>query len=106
MNSIGSDLERVVTINPKKASTQSSTYGEGSPLLGKRRLQSIELLNILMDLKEASIDQALGKSTIAQDLIKMYYHFPWHNILHNVLTSLIKHVLNFGDYPMFEAEVD
>jgi hypothetical protein len=106
VTAIGSDLERVVSLDPKKACTQSSTYGGGSPLLGKRRLQSIELLNILMDLKETKIDEALGQSTVAQDLIKMYYHFPWHNILHNVLTSLIKHVLNFGDYPMFEAEVD
>jgi hypothetical protein len=105
VEAIGQDLASVVSIDPKKAEKQSATYGCGSPILGRRRLQSIELLSIVMELKEPQIDEALARTSIAQNVVKLYYQFPWHNVLHNALTKLIKSVLNYTEYPLFEAEV-
>lgn len=102
---IGKDIEEVVKYDPRKESSRSTTYGYGSPHFGRRRLQSIDLLSILMENKDASIDQALARTSLAENLVKLYYHFPWHNVLHNSLTKLIKTVLNYSDFPLLEAEV-
>jgi hypothetical protein len=58
-----------------------------------------------MDLKEPAIDGALSMTSIAQNLVKLYYHYPWHNILHNSLTKLLKSVILNNEHPRFEAEV-
>lgn len=102
---IGKDIEEVVKTDSKKASTRSTTYGYGSPHFGRRRLQSIDLLSILMENKDPQIDQALAKTSLAENLVKLYYQFPWHNVLHNSLTKLLKTVLNYSEFPLFEAEV-
>jgi hypothetical protein len=105
VEAIAKDIEIVVSIDSKKAQTQSTTYGCGSPYFGRRRLQSIELLSILMELKDPRIDHALASTSLAQNLVRLYYHFPWHNVLHNALTKLIKTVLNYSEFPLFEEEV-
>eukprot|EP00475_Leptophrys_vorax_P033466 TRINITY_DN5259_c0_g1_i1.p1 TRINITY_DN5259_c0_g1~~TRINITY_DN5259_c0_g1_i1.p1 ORF type:complete len:568 (-),score=151.44 TRINITY_DN5259_c0_g1_i1:916-2619(-) len=82
------DLLRMLNFSPK--SELPTSYGKLVPPLGEVRLRAAELTCNLVQFDKAQLQQEMGKLKLLPKLLDLFFEYPWHNILHNLVESAIQ----------------
>eukprot|EP00475_Leptophrys_vorax_P033467 TRINITY_DN5259_c0_g2_i1.p1 TRINITY_DN5259_c0_g2~~TRINITY_DN5259_c0_g2_i1.p1 ORF type:complete len:563 (-),score=151.66 TRINITY_DN5259_c0_g2_i1:194-1717(-) len=98
---ISPELDAVITRLPdlllmlNKAPTTElpTSYGKLTPPLGEVRLRAAELTCNLVQFDKAQLQEEMGKLKLIPKLLDLFFEFPWHNILHNLVESAIQIIL-------------
>jgi hypothetical protein len=70
-----------------------TSYGKLCPPLGEVRLRAAELTCNLVQFDKLQLQQEMGKLQLIPKLLDLFFEYPWHNILHNLVESAIQIIL-------------
>jgi hypothetical protein len=98
---ISPELDAVITrlpdllamLNKAPKSELPTSYGKLTPPLGEVRLRAAELTCNLVQFDKAQLQEEMGKLKLIPKLLDLFFEFPWHNILHNLVESAIQIIL-------------
>lgn len=60
----------------------------GSPSFGSLRMKVIELCLVLARSRSAHIDALLASLGVAQEMLRVFFAYPWNNLLHGLVESI------------------
>ncbi|KAK9810040.1 hypothetical protein WJX72_003859 [[Myrmecia] bisecta] len=80
----------------KATGTQETPFGLLSPPLGLARLKAVELAASIMHVKIAAAEEALIGCGAADVCMKLFLQFPFNNLLHQQVVTLINSALANG----------
>ncbi|KAL6080558.1 hypothetical protein QOT17_000199 [Balamuthia mandrillaris] len=85
-------LLRILTSSQGKS--VPTTTGLVARGLGFVRLHIIKLLECLVEVENPTVDEALFRPTVFPALLNLFLGYPWNNILHHAVTSMILSVIS------------
>ena len=85
-----SQLEITLTIAP--STSILNTIKEEVVPLGEARLKLIEVIAYALKNSKESVNEKVAESKIPNILIKLFFTYPWHSMLHNAIDLIIQNV--------------
>lgn len=76
--------------------TIETPFGMLRPPLGSLRLKLVELMSALLRLGSPSAESSIMQAGVAQKALALLLQFPFNNLLHAQVTSLVLHALDSG----------
>ena len=77
-----------------KTQTLTNTMKLEYEPLGEDRLKVIELVSILIRIPDDNLIQVLIDSGIFATVHELFFSYPWHSLLHNIIENIVAHVIN------------
>jgi hypothetical protein len=77
-------------LNKAPANEILTSYGALRPPLGEVRLRAAELTCNLVQFDDEILQKRMGELRLIPKLLDLFFEFPWHNILHNLVESAIQ----------------
>ena len=81
---------------------QNTPYGALVPPLGPARLKIIEVFAILMNTRSEAVMQGLMVSQTMESCMELFMSYPFHNLLHQNVLSILTNALAFEYQPLLE----
>jgi len=82
--------------------TQETPYGLLAPPLGRARLKVVELLAVLLQVGDEAVDGALMAANAMGLVMDLFARYPFNNLLHHQLFSMLAGMLSRASPPMVE----
>lgn len=73
-----------------------TSFGLLQPPLGSLRLKLVELLSAMLRLGNSAAESSIISTKSAQKALALLLQFPFNNLLHTQVTSLVLHALDSG----------
>ena len=77
-------------------------FGVLQPPLGSLRLKLVELLSAMLRLGNSAAESSIIEAHAAQKALSLLLRFPFNNLLHTQVTSMILHALDSGTPTLVE----
>ena len=87
---------------PPQGERQNTPYGALVPPLGPARLKIVEVIAILMNTRSEAVMQGLMVSQTMESCMELFMSYPFHNLLHQNVISILANALAFEYQPLLE----
>ena len=77
-------------------------FGVLQPPLGSLRLKLVELLSAMLRLGNSAAESSIIEARAAQQALSLLLWFPFNNLLHTQVTSMVLHALDSGTPTLVE----
>ena len=77
-------------------------FGVLQPPLGSLRLKLVELLSAMLRLGNSAAESSIVEAHAAQKALSLLLRFPFNNLLHTQVTSMVLHALDSGTPTLVE----
>ena len=91
---------------PDSGKVLETPFGMLKPPLGSLRLKLVELLSAMLRLGNSKAEESIISVGAAQKALSLLLQFPFNNLLHTQVTSLILHALDSGTPAIVEHLFD
>ncbi|DBB02911.1 hypothetical protein WJX77_008919 [Trebouxia sp. C0004] len=91
---------------PDSGKVLETPFGMLKPPLGSLRLKLVELLSAMLRLGNSTAEESIISVGAAQKALSLLLQFPFNNLLHTQVTSLILHALDTGTPAIVEHLFD
>lgn len=86
------DVLEAKLLNIVEEKVENTIKQEVSPL-GEARLKIIEIIALALKNAKENVCEKVALSGIPNTLIKLFFDYPWHSILHNIFDTLVLNAL-------------
>ena len=98
-------LPRILSLLDTEAPAETEwSYGRGRAF-GETRLKVVELVLVLVRCKVPEVEHLFVKHQLMHKLLEAFFMFPWNNMLHGLVESIIRTTLEFLEDSVLQPAV-
>ncbi|KAJ1470763.1 SIT4 phosphatase-associated protein-domain-containing protein [Baffinella frigidus] len=86
------DLVHVLRVPPPMPVIVNTT-GTLDPPLGSNRLKILEVMHLLIGLKNSEVDKVMIELGVLPTCLDLFFKYEWHNFLHNLVKKVVEIVV-------------
>jgi hypothetical protein len=98
-------LHKIIQLLNQPHAPVKVQFGRAEPF-GETRMKVVELTLVLLRSRLASVNEALADLDVLSLLLEAFFRYPWNNMLHGLVESIIRTVLDSDSKVLMAALFD